>query len=249
MSELWAVGWNPRSFWHRQVGSDRLIACLTGIAARLGCVPAILPDPILVVAGRGREDIEQACRDGSALDEGAVPVSPAVVIVAAAQRQGIIDGRVDDLLVGVAERARGGDGGPGKALPVLEISTGERIGWWSFTHDAGSGGPGWQAVPSGAVPDGRCWEIVAEDGSRTAVEEIESEYGSENEGQAVVRIPGFLGAQLRRGSPAGLLVERWATHQARAGRPLWVPSVDAEGVRFLLGLPGPVWVDGPGVPR
>mgnify|MGYP000662240094 CR=1 FL=1 len=25
-------------------------------------------------------------------------------------------------------------------------------------------------------------------------------------------------------------------------------NADADGVRFLLGLPGPIWVDGPGVP-
>ena len=67
-------------------------------------------------------------------------------------------------------------------------------------------------------------------------------------GQSVIRAPGFVGAALRRGSPAGLLIEGLARHGSRAGRPIWVPSVDAEGVRFLLGLPGPIWVDGPGVP-
>lgn len=247
-SELWAVGWWPRSFWHRQLGWHRLTTCLTAIATRLGCVPAILPDPILVVAGRGREAIEEACRDGSAVGGGAVPVLPAVVRVVA-QRPGIVDGRVDGLLANMAKEAREAEHGPGEALPVLEIFTGEKIGSWSFAHDAGSGGRGWRAIPSGQILDGRCWDIVAEDGSRTRVEEIEREYGPENEGYAVLRIPGFLGAQLRRGSPAGLLVERWATHEARAGRPLWVPSVDEEGVRFLLGLPGPIWVDGPGVPR
>jgi len=35
----------------------------------------------------------------------------------------------------------------------------------------------------------------------------------------------------------------------RRGLPLWVPNVDSIALRFLLGLPGTLWVDGPAVPR
>ena len=246
--DLWAVGWWPRSVWHRQEGSQRLFECLTDIAMRLGCVPAILPEAVLVVAGRGREAVEEACREAAVGSWGFV-CPPDAVNLAGSLRPDTIAGRVEDLLVTVEERDRVEREGPPAALPVLEISTGEKIGRWSPRRDGLPGGRGWMASPSEAHPDGRYWDLVAEDGTRTEVAEIDSAFDQRPEDRTAVRVPGFIGAQLRRGSPAGLLVERWATQQARAGRPLWVPSADSEAVRFLLGLPGPIWVDGSGVPR
>ena len=54
---------------------------------------------------------------------------------------------------------------------------------------------------------------------------------------------------MRAGTPAALLVARLADAADRRGLPLWIPNVDGEGLRFALGLPGTLWVDGPAVPR
>ena len=248
-AELWAVGWWPLSFWNRQVGPRRLFAPLTVIAARLGCVPAILPGPVLVVAGRERAAVEEVCRDVSIFEGGAGPCPPAVVNLAVDLRSDATADQVEDLIAVVAQSGREEQRSTDSALPVLEMSTGEKVGWWSMTHETVAGGSGWIAHPSAAEPDGGCWEIVAEDGSQTTVVETTSLRDQERAEQAVIRVPGFIGADVRRGSPAGLLVERWAKDPSREGRPIWVPSVDSDGVRFLLGLPGPIWVDGPGVPR
>jgi len=248
-AELWAVGWWPLSFWNRQVGPRRLFTALTVIAARLGCVPAILPGPVLVVAGHERAAVEEVCRDVSIFEGGAGPCLPTTVNLVADLHSDNTADRVEDLLAGVTQSDWGEQQLTGSALPVLEMSTGEKVGWWSLSHETVAGESGWIAFPSVAEPDGGCWEIVAEDGSRTMVVETTTLHDQENAKQAVIRVSGFIGAQLRRGNPAGLLVERWAKDPSREGRPLWVPSVDSEGVRFLLGLPGPIWVDGPGVPR
>jgi hypothetical protein len=64
-----------------------------------------------------------------------------------------------------------------------------------------------------------------------------------------VRLPGWLAHPLRPGSPAGLLAERIAEVAARRDLPLWIPGVDVDALRFVLGLPGTIWVDGPAVPR
>jgi len=64
-----------------------------------------------------------------------------------------------------------------------------------------------------------------------------------------VRVPGWASRGLRPGSPAGLLVTRIAEAASRRGIPLWIPNVDQEGLRLVLGLPGTIWVDGPAVPK
>ena len=65
---------------------------------------------------------------------------------------------------------------------------------------------------------------------------------------AAVRLPGWLARPLRPGNPAGLLAARIAEVAARRDLPLWIPGVDDAALRFVLGLPGTIWVDGPAVP-
>ena len=206
-SEMWVVGWWPQSFWRRQVGPRRLCACLTVIAERLGCVPAILPGPVLVVAGCDHEAIEDVCRDASSIDGREVPLPPGVVCRDVALRSDNAVDRVEDLLAGVYEGVRGDRVSPREVLPVLDLFGGERIGWWCLSHLTVAGRRGWLACPSEVEPGGGCWEVAAEDGTRTRIVEITTGYGRQSEEQPVIRVPGFIGAELRRGSPAGLLVE------------------------------------------
>ena len=247
-TELWGVMWRPRSFWNTQLGAGRLCSWLTGIADRLECVAAILPGPVLVVADRGRDEIEIAWRDESVSGGTAFPVPPAIVDLLGAMGSEGSRSRLEYLLAGIAGEGGGEPPHVDGSLPVLEIPSGLRVGCWSPSPRAKWRESGWLAVPHEKCPDWGSWYLFGEDGSRETVVDSISPADEEAADQSVIRVPGWIGAELRRGSPAGLIVERLARHEARTGRPLWVPSVDAEGVQFLLGLPGPIWVDGPGVP-
>lgn len=247
-TRLSAIGWRPRSFWSRQVGSRRLCAALTEIANRLECVPAILPGPVLVATGCDRAAIDAVCREFSSAEKAAIQMHPEILDLSRVLKTADPTHRVEDLLECVGQ---GGDAevdSLAAVQPVLNLATGERVGSWSLSEEGSMVGSGWVATPSENRPDGGGWDLESADGSRTIVVECMSLDDQENSEEKVIRVPGFIGAELRRGSPAGLLVERWAKHPAREGRPIWVPSVDVGAVRFLLGLPGPIWVDGPGVP-
>ena len=247
-TDLCAVGWWPQSFWNRQVGSDRLFSWLTVIADRLGTHPVILPGPVLVVVGRGQAEIEAALVEDVESRPSAFPAPPTIVDLSTILRSTDRRGLVEAVLAAVVGENRGEQAGDDLTLPVLEIPSGRRVGRWSPSPEATADGPGWLAVPVRDSLEGGSWRLVGEDGSSETVVESISPSDQEGGEQMVIRIPGFIGAEVRRGSPAGLLVERLARLATRVDRPLWVPSVDAEGVRFLLGLPGPIWVDGPGVP-
>jgi len=247
-TDLCAVRWWPQSFWNRQVGSGRLFSWLTGIAERLGSHPVILPGPVLVVVDRGQAEIEAALVEDLRSGPSAYPVPPAIVDLSTVLRSTDSRDLVETVLAAGVGAGRGEQVSADLSLPVLEIPSGKKVGRWSPSPESTADGPGWLAVPAPDSREGTCWRLVGEDGSSETVVESISPSDQEGGEQMVIRIPGFIGAELRRGSPAGLLVERLARLATRVGRPLWVPSVDAEGVRFLLGLPGPIWVDGPGVP-
>jgi hypothetical protein len=80
------------------------------------------------------------------------------------------------------------------------------------------------------------------------VEVLGSEEVAGVEEAVAVRVPGWASRDVRSGSPAGLLVTRIAEAAAGQNLPLWIPGVDEEALRLVLGLPGVIWVDGPAVP-
>ena len=107
----------------------------------------------------------------------------------------------------------------------------------------------WLAVPA-EVAAQRCrWKLEGEGGPRVVEEVLSATEAAEAESAAAVRIPGWACSGLRPGAPAGLLVARLADEATRRGLPLWIPNVDGDGLRFVLGLPGTLWVDGAAVPR
>jgi hypothetical protein len=230
---LGAVGWRRARFWRSHVGTRRLNRVLTDLALGLGCVPVILPGPVLLIPDRGRHEIlseiEKASRpDGTIGPPSIVPIDP---IVAA----------MDITVEGIVDA--GGPRPPERHLPVLELPTGRRLGTWSLSGEPTQHGRGWSAFPERLSASSSSWTLEHLDGSIESLAESASMTG-----QRVIKVPGWISDHLCSGSPAGLLVEGLATDRAREGRPLWVSNVDADGVRFLLGLPGPIWVDGPGVP-
>ncbi len=250
LSELLVVGWRPQEFWRRQVGPIRQVKWLVEIAERLTVIPVILPGPILVVMGLSRADIEAALGDaGGGPGFSSFPSPPTIVELSASDFGAGDEFRIDRILAAAAAGGHVVSDRPQLKHPVLEIPSGRRVGQWSLERGTVDVGSPWGASPRIQGRAGSCWEIISQDGSSEMITESTSLDGDDVAGQSLIRAPGFVGAALRHGSPAGLLIEGMACHSARAGRPIWVPSVDGEGVRLLLGLPGPIWVDGPGVPR
>lgn len=244
---LHAVGWWPLWFWYRQLGPERLDEGLGELADRLQCAPVVVAGRVLLVADRERPEIEEFWLEIGAEDESRFPAAATIVDLGEALRPDSSGERTDALLR-IASR---GDGtvSAGPSRPVLELPTGRAVGRWSMDPNGGTVGDGWLAVPDLAVGPGQGSWLMLRQGHPTSTI-IESALPDEGvpPDQGVVRLPGHVGARLRKGTPAALLVERWAVSEHRAGRPLWVPGVDADAVRLLLGLPGPIWVDGPGVP-
>ncbi len=248
-SEILVAGWMSQAFWQRQVGPIRPARCLAEIAERLGVIPVILPGPILVIVGRDRPEVEAAAAGaGGGPGSFSFPAPPSVVELSTSDFPTDSGIRIDRVLAAVSAGWDEAGHPPEFSNPVLEIPSGRRVGQWSPTRGTGDEGAPWQASPLQHDRDTSLWEVVSGDNSREVIAESISLDWDEVAGQTLIRAPGFVGAALHHGSPAGLLIEGLARHPARAGRPIWVPSVDAEGVRFLLGLGGPFWVDGPGVP-
>lgn len=245
---LWAIGWWPQSWWHDQLGPGRMSASLTAVADRLGCDPCIVDGPVLLVAVRDRPELEAAWREETDSSSSIPRTPPAIIELSAALDPAEDAAPVERVLAAVAGRWSEEPVGSVVTPPVLELPSGRRVGRWSRSIDAPAGGPGWLATPVAGVGGADRWRFAADDGSAEILTDSILPSDQASAGQSVIRVPGWIGAGLRFGSPAGLLVDRLAGHERRAGRPLWVPNVDDAGVRFLLTLPGPIWVDGPGVP-
>ena len=228
-----AVGWRRARFWRSHVGSRILSDVLTDVAARLSRVPVIVPGPVLLVPDRERQRIrdeieETAAGYGAIGPPSIVPIDP----ILSALDIGV-EGVVDDGVPKIFDSPQ----------PVLELPSGRRVGTWSLASDPPPGLRGWHASPERISASASSWTLAHPDGSLESV--ADSPFLSD---QLVVKVPGWMSDHLCAGSPAGLLVEALAKDPGRFGRPLWVSNADTEAVRFLLGLPGPIWVDGPGVP-
>lgn len=240
------VGWRPSAFWTNQVGSPRLIRALLGVARRLECIPAIVPGPFLVVTGCSFAEVEDAAVIGEDACGRPTPVAPAVIEVGELPN-GPDRVRVDVLIEAAAAAGRAEVAVAMEGVRVLELPGGSSLGRWSLSGPVGTVADGWSAWPDPKVPDGSRW-FLSEGREDRVIGEWNWSGDLSSYPDPVLRVPGWIGSTLRSGSPAALLVEGLAGGDGRAGRPLWVPGVDADGVRFLLSLPGPIWVDGPGVP-
>jgi hypothetical protein len=248
-TELRVVTWMPRAFWDRQVGATALVVWLKAVAEELEVVPAVAPWPALVVADRSETEIVAACR-AAVDDRGALAgVEPTIVDVSEAAGSPDPRATLEAELAATDAEAQDATGGTGMAKPVHELPHGGRVGWWAPHPPASTPETGWLATPSAPTQLGYRWEMNVGSNETGFVADATTIEPDADRSPPALRVPGWIASGVRRGSPAGLLVEGMARHPARAGRPLWVPNVGVDSVRFLLSLPGPIWVDGPGVPK
>jgi hypothetical protein len=115
-------------------------------------------------------------------------------------------------------------------------------------HDQTPEEEGWVATPVEAGAARCSWQLEGSEISGTVEEVLGSEEVEGVDEAVAVRVPGWATRDLRPGSPAGLLVTRISDAASRRELPVWIPGVDQEGLRLVLGLPGTIWVDGPAVP-
>jgi hypothetical protein len=239
------VSFAGRGFWRVQLGDRALAVLLTELAAAVGAPAAILPWPALLLSDRWAVDVSEAWRELASSSGGAFPgliVTP--LTVGTMGEVGVLQAAYRALVGGGSEAEATGSIGP---QPVHELPQGRRVGFWTWEEDQARF-EGWLAAPAEAGEDRCRWDLDGESGPGIVKEVLSATEVAETEGPAAVRVPGWACRGLRPGAPAGLLVTRLAEAAARRGLPLWIPNLDDEGLRFVLGLPGRLWVDGSAVP-
>ena len=235
-----------RGFWRAQLGERQLTAILVELAVALDVPAAILPWPALVVSAREIDDVVEAARllisdadrllpDMAVAPLGEIPIGEG--ILEAAYRELL----QDRLPYSVIE-------GEHRWLPVHELPRGRRVGWWSRQEFQAKPDEGWLLFPEPGSPNRRTWRLEGMGASGVVDEVLTSEELEGVAGPLAVRLPGWASRDIRPGTPAGLLVTRLAEAAVRRGLPLWIPHVDGDALRLVLGLPGVLWVDGPAVP-
>ena len=234
-----------RRFWRSQVGDRVLENLTTELAIDLVAPAAILRWPALVVADREPGEIVTAWEELVSKRESIGPSVNVLSLEPKALESGLLDGAYAALAGGSSTTESPGQVPP---QPIHELPHGRRVGWWLIRNDQKPEEEGWVATPveAGAA---RCrWQLEGSESSGTVEEVLGSEEVAGIEDAVAVRVPGWASRRVRSGSPAGLLVTRIANAASRRGLPLWIPNVDQEGLRLVLGLPGTIWVDGPAVP-
>lgn len=232
-----------RPFWRAQLGDRELGELLAELAVSLEVPVTILQWPALVVAGRDQKGIVKAW-EGLIAERGgpgpALSVLPQIDI-----EEEVLDDAYSALTTGPTT---GDSLHSMSALPVHELPHGRRVGWWALDVNKEPEDEHWIARPV-EKSSTRCrWHIESSEPVGTVAEVLTSDEVAGSEDVLAVRLPGWASRELRPGSPAGLLVTRIAEAASRRGLPLWIPNVDQDGLRLVLGLPGTVWVDGPAVP-
>jgi hypothetical protein len=240
------VSFGDREFWRVQLGDRALAALLAELAAVVGAPAAILPWPALLVSDRLGVGASDAWQELASRRGGAVPdliVTP-LTVSAMGEVGMVLDAAYTALLEGVSQAEATGSI---SLQPVHELPQGCRVGWWARECGETPAG-GWLATPSEMSAERSRWALSGEGGAGTVEEVLRATEVAEAGSAASVRVPGWACGGLRSGTPAGLLVARLAEEAKRRGLPLWIPNLDDEGLRFALGLPGRLWVDGPAVP-
>jgi hypothetical protein len=207
----------------------------------LGVPSAVLPGPGLVVTGRSLNEVraaaEATCR--------VIAPPPCPDLEVRTWRRG-------SAAEAVAWAAAAGDDGEWRSddtAPVHELPSGEVVGRWgvSASSVAGDGTGGWTAFPGSLRPDGHRWLLRSPPGDVETVDDaVELEVF--DTATVAVRVPGWVTADVRPGSPAGILIEKMARQAARSGVVLWVPGVTEEALHLVLRTGSRVWVDGPATP-
>ncbi len=242
-SAVSVVTFTNRAFWRAQLGDRELADMLAELAVFLEVPVAILEWPALVVADRDRGAIVEAWEERVVESRG---IRPALSVLHPVRVAKEILADVCSALT--AGSATGESSNPLPAQPVHELPHGRRVGWWGIDTSATSVDEGWIAGPVDLTSTSCRWRLDGTEESGIVEEVLSSDEVTGVEDVLAVRVPGWATRRLRPGSPSGLLVARIAEAASRRGLPLWIPNVEPEGLRLVLGLPGTIWVDGPAVP-
>jgi hypothetical protein len=208
------------------LGCRRITLALLRLAEVLAVPPVITSDLSLLVAGEVAAAVPAAWSDVASCGL-EVPGEPPSVVAVRDQ-----------------ETATSPAPGPASPRPVYQLPEGRRVGAW-WIEPVPSETEGWLAVP-GAGP-GSPWRLLAS----SSVEEIPEADSVAVLGAAerpVVRVPSWISADLRAGSPSASLIGRLAVEAERLGTVPWIPGVDPDALVVLLRSGVPLWVDGPAVP-
>lgn len=232
-----------RSFWRAQLGDRELRDLLAGLAVALEVPAAILHWPALVVADRDRGAILKAW-DVLVAESGGPGPTLAIFPSMAIEKEALVDA----YLALTAGSTTDGSSDSMSARPVHELPHGRRVGWWGVDVREKPEEDGWLARPMEVSSTCCRWRIESSETSGIVADVLTSDEVTGLADVLAIRLPGWASRGLRPGSPAGLLVTRIAEAASRQGLPLWIPNVDQEGLRLVLGLPGTIWVDGPAVP-
>jgi hypothetical protein len=246
-AEAWAiVRVGGHGLWHRRCGTEEIRQLLGTVVGRLGAGYLLAVGPALLVQA---ERVADAVAAWAKVTEGSSTAGAddlvATPLPVAADEEVVL------WACGAAPGGASPADGRRQAIirPVYEIPSGRRLGWWSTGPRAQPAPDGWLAVPetgSGGVHGWRLGNVVDEPASVPEVvctADIRAGHGV-----ASVRVPGWVAADLRSGTPGALLVEHLACAADTIRVPLWVPNVRSSGLRFLLGIGAVMWVDGPAVP-
>ncbi len=232
-----------RPFWRAQLGDRELCDLLAELAVSLEVPVVILQWPALAVAGQDQAAIVKAWEEMIAKSGKPAP-TPSVLRPIDIGDEVL----VDSYSALTAGSASSGSSDSMSAQPVHELPHGRRVGRWGLDVSKEPEEEGWLASPE-KMTSTRCrWRLESTETSGIVAEVLTSDEVAGLEDVLAVRVPGWAARGLRPGSPAGLLVTRIAEAASRRGLPLWIPNVDQEGLRLVLGLPGTIWVDGPAVP-
>lgn len=238
------VTFADRAFWRAQYGDRALAAFLTDLAFALGVPAAIVPWPALVMASK-EEPGSAAAWDDIATKAGIHGLQiTSHSLPEPSSTDAVLDGAYGALWSALADDERSGSL---ELQPVHELPHGRRVGWWNL-QELQLEEEGWLATPTEVTPTKCRWRLQGTDLNGEIEDVLTSDEVSDLEGVIAARIPGWAARELRPGSPGGLLAARIAEAANRRGLPLWIPGVDEEGLRCVLGLPGTIWVDGPAVP-
>jgi hypothetical protein len=218
-------------FWLDQVGRCELERSLLDLADALDRPPVVLERPSLWIAGK--LDLETVAEAWRGLHEANDAPAPDLI-------------RSEVSRDGSRGTASGVEGVRGP-FPVRELPSGRQVGRWSLEPEPGSE-PEWVAWPEDAEKGESVWTLRGP-GLQGKVIGVRTTEALESASDcAAVRAPGWLGEDLRPGSPAGVLVSRLAESAHRRELPLWIPNLGSDGLHLVLSFPGTLWVDGPAVP-
>jgi hypothetical protein len=232
--------------WRRQLGMRALAERLLGLAEALEVPGALLPGPVLVAAGVSPSNVQRAW----AASGGDDCLALAVRTLAPGESN---DDGVTQLLQVAGELVGVGCLGARRSHryhSVYAVPSGERVGWWTCA-DSPDPSRGWCAVPRvrSGLASSVVWEVPADGGWIPEVVRTDAIETTVESGAAVVRVPGWVAADLARGRPAALLLRALAEQAERSDVTLWIGNVGADGLAEVLGLPGRLWIDGPAAPE